>query len=93
MHSLKGLRVKPKYIYGNYTFSSKNTIKAIHTTKIQVQQNLKPYTLHVQQKKGRYKHWTGLLEWTTGLIYFWFLHILWLVKLIFHWVRELIAHN
>jgi len=34
-------------------------------------------------KLGRYKHWIGLLEWTTGLIYFWFLHTLWLIKLIF----------
>jgi len=24
---------------------------------------------------GRYKHWTGLLEWNTGLTYFWFLYI------------------
>jgi len=23
-------------------------------------------------KTGRYKHWTGLLEWTTGLAYFGF---------------------
>jgi len=27
------------------------------------------------------------LDWTTGLTYFWFLHILWLIKLIFHWLR------
>jgi len=25
---------------------------------------------------------TGTLEWTTGLTYFWFLHVLWLAKLI-----------
>ena len=24
-------------------------------------------------------YWTGTLDWTTGLIYFWFLHMLWLV--------------
>ena len=23
-------------------------------------------------------YWTGTLDWTTGLTYFWFLHILWL---------------
>jgi len=32
-------------------------------------------------------YWNGLLDWNTGLTYFWFLHILWLVKLIFHWLR------
>ena len=26
--------------------------------------------------------WTGTLDWTTGLTYFWFLHMLWLAKLI-----------
>jgi len=26
--------------------------------------------------------WTGTLDGTTGLTYFWFLHILWLAKLI-----------
>ena len=26
--------------------------------------------------------WTGTLDWTTGLTYFWFLHILWLAKLL-----------
>ena len=26
--------------------------------------------------------WTELLDWTTGLTYFWFLHMLWLVYLI-----------
>ena len=27
-------------------------------------------------------YWTGILDWTTGLTYFWFLHMLWLAKLI-----------
>jgi len=26
--------------------------------------------------KGVTNHWTGTLDWTTGLTYFWFLHIL-----------------
>ena len=28
--------------------------------------------------KGVTIQWTGLLDWNTGLTYFWFLHILWL---------------
>jgi len=27
-------------------------------------------------KVGVTNHWTGLLDWNTGLAYFWFLHIL-----------------
>ena len=30
---------------------------------------------------GVTNHWTGTLDWTTGLTYFWFLHILRLVLL------------
>jgi len=42
--------------------------------------------------EGTYKHWTGVLEWTTGLeywtdIFLAFTHVV-VVKLIFHRLRD-----